>query len=398
MSLIFMTLLFSCQSNNTLEKEKSVEIPELLTRSEKIQLGKEWDATQSNYMKYKLKLQENEKDNETKILLANLYIQEARVTGEHGHYYPAALNVLNSALSDNELKDDLKFVALTTKAGVMLSLHEFQEALEIGNKALVMNPANAQIYGVLIDANVELGEYEKAIALSDRMIAIKPDIRSYSRISYLREIHGDIQGSKDALSLAVKAGFPGNEDTAWAMLTLGDLYRLYGDLDKAESIYNQILSVRTDYPFAVGALGDLEMEKGDYVAAEETLKEAMDIIPEVGFYVSMAHLYKEQERDEKFNQLMEEIFLMLDDDVNSGHNMNMEYISIHLDLLEDPEGALEYAKKEYEKRPKNIDVNRAMAKIYMHLDRPELVAKHLEVAKSTNSKHPELEDIKKVIL
>ncbi len=43
----------------------------------------------------------------------------------------------------------------------------------------------------------------------NRMVSIRPDIRSYSRISYLREIHGDIPGAIEAMELAVEAGAPG---------------------------------------------------------------------------------------------------------------------------------------------------------------------------------------------
>jgi len=41
---------------------------------------------------------------------------------------------LDDALSDSELTDDMKFLALTTKAGVELSLHEFANALKTGNE------------------------------------------------------------------------------------------------------------------------------------------------------------------------------------------------------------------------------------------------------------------------
>lgn len=52
-------------------------------------------------------------------------------------------------------------------------------------------------------------------------MSIRPDLRSYSRISYLREIYGDLDGAIEAMKLAVTAGYPGYEQTAWARLTLG---------------------------------------------------------------------------------------------------------------------------------------------------------------------------------
>jgi tetratricopeptide (TPR) repeat protein len=247
----------------------------------------------------------------------------------------------------------------------------------------------------LIDANVELGNYDKAVKLSDKMMTIKPDIRSYSRVSYLREIHGDVSGSIDAMTMAVKAGYPGYEETAWAMLTLGDIYKQYGQLDNAEQVYSEILDMRPNYPFAVGALGEIQALRGLDKEAEATYKEAMAIIPEVGFYISLAELYKKQGRTQEMNSLIEEIMVMLQDDTDSGHNMNLEYASLYLDILNSPNKALEYAMKEYKKRPENIDVNRMLAKVSLKMDKKEDVNKYLSVAKSTNSKHPEITILEK---
>ena len=386
-------MISSCSSESKTDSEKSIEVAELLQRGDKIQMGKEWDAVQNEYSDYKKAITRDANDNETKILMAKLFVKEARVTGEHGHYYPGALAILDDALTDPSITDDMKFLALTTKAGVQLSLHEFQKALETGNQALVMNPSNAQVFGVLVDANVELGDYDKAVMLMDRMVSMKPDIRSYSRVSYLREIHGDVDGSIEAMTMAVKAGYPGYEETAWAMLTLGDVYKQYGELDKAEKVYKGIMETRPNYPFAVGGLAEIQILQGNDKEAEQTLKQAMDIIPEVGFYVSMAELYKRQNRTEELSNIMDEIMVMLKEDTDSGHNMNLEYAHIYLDILDDSDKALQFAMNEYKKRPANIDVNRILAKVYNVRKNKEQFAFHLEKAKRTGSKHPELNEL-----
>ncbi len=387
----------STESKESASKNSSIEVPDLLDRSEKIRLGKEWDEVQNYYTDQRDALNKNPDDNEAKLKLAELYIREARVTGEHGHYYPAALSMTSKIVENEEVNPDVKFRALTTHAGVQLSLHEFSDALETAKKAVAINNKNAQIYGVLVDCYVELGEYDKAVAMSDKMINIKPDIRSYSRIAYLREIHGDVKGSIKALELAIKAGYPGYEETAWAMQTLGDLYLQYGEYDKAQNIYKQIIDIRQDYPFAVAAMGEVAYLQGDMKKAEAKYNEAIDIIPEVGYYTSLAKLYKEQNRDAELNTLMDEIFVMLQEDVDSGHNMNLEYASIYRDILSDYDKALEYAEMEYKKRPQNIDVNRMLAHIHALRSEKELAKRHLDIAVSTKSKHPELADIRKLI-
>ena len=390
-----MICFFSCSIDSPSDKIQDDNfIPELLQRATKVQLGKEWDEVQNDYVKYKLAILENVSDHKSKILLSQLFIKEARVTGEHGHYYQAALKILNDILDGKNLDTDMKFLALTIKAGVQLSLHDFKEALLTGNQAALLNPSNAQIHGVLVDANVELGNYEKAILLLDRMISIKPDIRSYSRVSYLREIHGDVKGSKQAMQMAIKAGYPGLEETAWAMQTLGDMYKNYGDLDTAKMIYNSILEMRPNYPFAVGGLGEIELERNLLDEAEATLKEAIDIIPEVGFYFSLAQVYQKQGRHEEFEMTIEEILTMLKEDTESGHNMNLEYADLYLNILNNASKALEYAEKEYLKRPENVDVNLMMSQIKFKLGELENAKMHFEKSTITNSKNPKIEILK----
>lgn len=385
-AFLIIGVLFACVQK---VEYQQVSIPELLPRSEKIQLGKEWEQVQNIYAAQKSKLK-TASDHLALLNLGQLFVKEARVTGEHGHYYPAALEMTNAILKDENIGSDIKFRTLLTKAGVLLSQHEFWAALETGSEALLLNRHNAQVYGVLVDAYVELGNYKKAIEMADKMISIKPDIRSYSRISYLREIHGDYKGSIDAMTMAVKSGSPGSEETAWAMQTLGELYLAYGEQDKAQKVFKEILILRDNYPFAIAGLGKIELQKENIAEATVLTQKAMDIIPEVGFYTQMAEIYKIQNRTNEFDEIMLEVMAMLEDDVVHGHNMNLEYADVYLGLFDDKETALSYGLSEYEKRPKNIGVNQFLAKIYIEQGDLDLAKSHLKEAQSTHSQDPEL--------
>src|SRR5690606_23523010 len=154
--IIFLHYSCSHSRNETEIGSRDVNIPELLTRNPKIQHGKEWDEVQSQYQKQKLALEKNPKEYEAAIRLAHIFIREARVTGEHGHYYPAALEMTEYILKNKPEKNDMTFLALVTKAGVQLSQHEFSSALESGKQAIALNQRNPQVYGVMVDAHVEL--------------------------------------------------------------------------------------------------------------------------------------------------------------------------------------------------------------------------------------------------
>ncbi|NET34661.1 MAG: tetratricopeptide repeat protein [Cyanothece sp. SIO1E1] len=384
--------LIACQPQDKTDEltDRLSVVPSLLDRPADLRYEKEWEQVQSNYVRFRDELVKYPEKVSPRLKLAEVYTHEARVTGEHGHYYPAALQVLDEALNRSQQNPDEQFQALAMKAGVLLSLHQFAEALAAGQQAVAMNPYNAQIYGVLVDAYVELGQYDQAVAMADKMISIRPDLRSYARISYLRELHGDVEGAIEAMELAVDAGYPGYEQTAWARLTLGDLYAQYGQLDKAELSYQRILIDRPDYPFAIAALGEIAEHKGDLATAEAKYLQAAKIIPEFSFYEKLASIYQRQGRGEEFNETISELKLMLADDQEAGHVMDLELAHLHAELLADYSTALDYAQKVYERRPDNIDINQTLAYIYHKQNKPVLAASHLQRAARTNSQHPEL--------
>ncbi len=393
--LIVMLFLSACQNTTTTAPNNQqtaidLDIPELLDRHPDLRQGAEWDQMQRVYVSQQQALRKNIEDAAAYLTLAQLFANEARVTGEHGHYYPGALNCLEKGLAVANIEPDLRFRLLSVKSSVELSQHDFSQALATAQQAVAINPYNAQIYGALVDAYVELGNYAEAVEMADKMISIRPDLRSYSRVSYLREIHGDVPGAIEAMKLAVSAGFPGQEGTCWARMTLGELYENYGKEAQAREQYEWALVERPNYPFAIAALAKLDMTSGKLEQAEEQLEQAISIIPEVGFYIDRAELYKMTGREEELATTKEEILAMLQDDVDSGHLMNMEYASLYLELYEDPAKALPYAKEEFEKRPANIDVNRLLARIHAALGNTEEAERLATKAATTNSVHPEL--------
>lgn len=373
---------------------KAFSIPQLLDRNERIMLGQEWDEVQRRYVSLRNQLTANTNDHKAATALAYLFIKEARITGEHGHYYPAAQAVLDHILENKTLDNEDRFNALVTKAGVQLSLHDFNAALNTGESALALNPYNAQIYGVLVDCHVELGQYQKAVLLADQMVAIRPDLRSYSRVSYLREIFGDIDGAKKAMLMAIQAGYPGQEETAWAMHTYAEMLMRYGYNQEARMVYESILQERPNYPFAIAGLGKLAIKANDFNEAESRLKDAIDIVPEVDFYVTLANLYKKQKKTAQCEKLKKEILAMLEDDTQSGHNMDLEYAHVYNELFSDTKTALQYAAKELKKRPLNIDVNRTIAMLEVEGMDLKNARLHYQAATATQSKHPDLEVIK----
>ena len=384
-------------SKAQLTSQKTLEFPKLLDRSEALRYGKEWDEVQNFYSAQCSALRLNPQDFEARLKLAECFIQEARVTGEHPHYYPAAMEMVEGVIRGLETKTtpnikekDLLFRALSHKASIQLSLHDFAAAKTTAEMAIALNPYNAYILGCLVDAHVELGQYAKAVEVCDKMVSVRPDLRSYARVSYLREIHGDPKGAIQAMEMAVSAGYPGYEQTEWARLQLGQMHEKYGDDKQAEMQYKMALEFRPNYPFALGALAGLESKKGNQTKALELLHQAADIVPEIGFYIDMAKIYREQGNKETFSKLIPEIEAMFQEDMAAGHNMSMEAARFQLEIKGDTGKALELLQNEQKNRSENIDLSRLLAEIYLKAGDKTASREALARANATNSKDPEL--------
>ena len=83
-------------------------------------------------------------------------------------------------------------------------------------------PELARPLTVIADAQIELGRYDEAGQTIQRLVDLKPALASYARVSYFRELHGDVDGAVAAMRLAVSAG-GSPEGTAYVQTLLGDL-------------------------------------------------------------------------------------------------------------------------------------------------------------------------------
>ncbi|HSB92751.1 MAG TPA: hypothetical protein VLC28_06515 [Flavitalea sp.] len=332
------------------------------------------------------------RDNKSRLQLVTMFIQEARITGDHAYYDKASMKYLSDVLKN----DSNSFEALVMKSIIQMSQHHFSDGLQTATKAQQINPYNAFVYGMLVDGNVELGNYVAAVENSDKMVSIRPDLRSYSRISYLREIHGDLLGAIEAMKLAVDAGAPGEEGTEWCRVQLGKLYEKAGETAKASMHYNLALTERPGYPFALAGIASLEAEKKNFDTAIGLYQEAIQTMNDYSFKEELADVYMSKGeaskaaeiRNQVIDQLAKQSQLAIKDE-SIGHYSDRELAYAYL-AIGNKEKALEHAMLEYNRRPDNIDVNEVVG--WVHYQRAEYreAIPYIKAALRTNSSNPTL--------
>jgi len=371
--IIIAATLFGAQSCSNMSgknTESSLEsaIPKLLDNPLTTGTDVEWEALLTNYDKAVATLQANPDALDQYLLLAQVFITEARLTGNGNYYHQAAVKMLDKVLSSDKKDSNLEFQALTFKSGVLLSMHQFQAALDAANAAFKLSNHNAQLLGALVDANVELGNYTEAVKYCDMMMQLRPDIRSYSRVSYLRQIHGDNTGAIEAMKMAVEAGMPGAESTEWARIVLGDLLLMTGDLKNAEICYSTADGLRNNYAYAKAGLGRLEKVKKNYDAAIKHTESAITIMTDVAFINQLADIYALKGDKEKAEEIRKDVLEILKDAEKEGnksdakikHNAAREMAEayLHTGKYDD---AIKFAKQDLSYRPANIDANELVA-------------------------------------
>lgn len=351
----------------------------------------EWKFANDNYKKLTAKIEKNPEDHKSAIALVNTYILEGRATGNIAYYDKAAMNVIENVLA----KDASNYEAICLKALVELSQHHFAEGLATASKAVQLNANSAFAYGLLVDANIEMGQYPAALEAADKMVSARPDLRSYSRIAYLREIHGDLPGAIAAMQLAIAAGVPAEESTEWCRSQLGRLYESTGQKDSAILQYRLSLAARPDYANAlvgIARIAEFDQQKDSAIFYFE---KAAAVSNDLGIKQGLATVYSTTNQ-EKSNTLMQQVIDEMSDlseqaikDPTVGHYSDRELAYAWLQNV-NTKKALEHALAEYNRRPMNIDVNETVAWVHYRSNNFEIAIPFIQRAMITKSRNPGL--------
>jgi Predicted N-acetylglucosaminyl transferase len=391
--LSFSIVTTSCGDSSESKEETAAMqdesgIPALLERKGDLAKASEWEKTKSKVAELKERIQQDPKNIKARLQLATIYMSEARVTG-NSYYYQATIKILDGVIAI----DPNNFEAYTYKASVAMSLHRFADAKQLAEKARSINPENAYVYGVLVDANVELGNYQEAIAMSDKMQVLKPSLEAYSRASYLREIYGDYSGSINAMKLAVQAGAMGSESAEWARVTLGDLQLATGHADSAQMLYETSLAARPNFPNAEMGLAKVWKARKNYDSAIAHTENAIRIVSESGYVSFLGDLYELKGDKEKSAEIRKDVVDLLEDGEKNQlegtlmkHNGNRELAQAYMNAGE-IDKALQFAKNDLELRPANIDANELVAWLYYMKGDYANAKTHAEKMLATNTQN-----------
>jgi tetratricopeptide (TPR) repeat protein len=301
------------------------------------------------------RLKDDPEDFSAYVNLANAYLQKVRETGDPS-LYTKAEDLLDRAAKIEPHNPEL----LATRGILALARHDFARALEFGERALASNPQSARYYGIVGDAQIELGRYDEAIASYQKMIDHRPDFSSYSRVAHARELYGDPEGAIQAMQDAVDAGAPVPENKAWAYVQLGNLRFTTGHLDEAAKDYDLATKTLPNYPPALGGQARIAAARGKLEDAAALYQEAFDRMPLAEYAILLGDVYAEMGERQKAAEQYDLVRAIDKLYRANGVNTDLEIALFYADHDMKLQTSMQKARSAYDARP-SIDAADVLA-------------------------------------
>jgi len=246
-------------------------------------------------------LQLRPKDPAAYAEMATAYMEKARETGD-GTFYGRAEAACKKAL---QLEPD-NYAVLRLVSWVYSGQHRFREALLAARRALERDSGDPLNYGTLGDALLELGQYQEGAEAIQKMVDLRPDVASYTRAAYVRELFGDMEGAIEIMGRAVRAASSRDrEHNAWCRVQLAHLFFQAGRLADAEGQYQAALQIFPGYHFAFTGLGRVRAAQQQFEEALGFFQKSVDLVPTHEAVFGLADLYSHLKRPAEASRQLE---------------------------------------------------------------------------------------------
>lgn len=316
--------------------------------------------------------------------LGVLYVRRANESADPS-FYALAERALDEAdaLAPNDP------LTLIGRGNLALALHDFELAREFGALAHAELPSSGDALAVLVDAEVELGDYEAAVRRTEQLLELRPDVAALSRVSYLRELHGDIPGAITAMNSAGAAADGGSAfDRATVSALVGDLLLDTGDTTGAAAAYASALEVSPGLVPAEVGLARIEAAGDDTEAAIERLERVVAGQPRPDALSLLGDLRRRAGDEGAAADADELVRTVARLQESSGQSVDLELALFEADRGDDPQRALELAEASHDARPDNVFAADVLAWALHRAGKSEEAVEHVEHALRLGTQDP----------
>jgi tetratricopeptide (TPR) repeat protein len=281
--------------------------------------------------------------------------------------------------------------ALKIRAWVFLGQHRFAEARDL---AIALNkriPDDIMVYGLLTDAQAELGNYKEAEASCQWMLDLRPgNVPALTRAAYLRELFGDLDGALELMTSAYQQTPAGEvEERAWVLTQIGHLHLAARRLPEAETILKQALDQFPGYHYALGGLAGVRTAQGRHPEALDLLRRRYEAAPHPENLYELAEGLVRAGRRAEARAAHADFERQARAEMDGADNANRELVYYYADRAARPAEALELARRELARR-RDVQTVGAYAWALHANGRAAEAQREMEAAIAVGTRDPEL--------
>jgi tetratricopeptide (TPR) repeat protein len=241
------------------------------------------------------------------------------------------------------------FEAGKVRASILLAEHEFPAALAAAKELNKRVPDDVMVYGLLTDANIELGNYNDAETSAQWMLNLRPgNLPALIRAARLRELFGDAEGAYELMELAYQSTPPTETDERAGILTqMGHLRFVSGNPDAAEKLLSQALRSSPGHPAASLNLAQLRIAQKRYQDAVLLLQQRYQSAPRPGNLYELAEVLRLAGRGSEAKKAFAEFETSALLESGRKDNANRDLVFYYADHARRPAKALKLAEQEF---------------------------------------------------
>jgi Flp pilus assembly protein TadD len=277
--------------------------------------------------------------------LAGAYLQKMRETAD-GSYLERASLIVGAILK----ADPSNYDARRRQIEIGLQRHHFREVVALAGRLTEERPKDPAVWGMLGDAAMEMGDYDRAADAYQTMVDLLPNLASYNRVAFYRFVTGDAEGAIDIMRRAIQSGSNEPENVAWCLADMGRMMLKTGRIEEAGQAFRQAISLFPAYHPALAGLGRVHAARGQYTDAIRLLLEAQAKVPFPEYTGLLARLYRKTGKPELAKRQIALLDVSDRLDRAAGENANRNLSLAFADLGHRTDRALELAEAELKVR------------------------------------------------
>ena len=319
--------------------------------------------------------------------LGDAYVLKSRESGD-----PAYLDLAERALRRALELAPNHAGAIRHIAYVHSARHEFLESEREARRAVALDPADGDAWGVLGDALLELGRYAEAGEAYRAMAERGAGLPALARLSGLKSLMGDPEGAIADLGRAVEAGVASGqprESVAWARCQLGQDRFGQGDLAGAERDLVAALAELPGYHRALAGLAQVRAAQGRDAEAVDLYHRALAAIPLPEYAAALGDVYTRMGRADAARRQYELVEYVARLEAARPVLYHRELVYFYADHGLQLDRALALAERELAARG-DIGAHDALAWTLLQLDRPAEARAAMERALSLGTRDARL--------